>query len=74
LPPKADMFSIEINVCFVPIADIGVGRFTLLFVIREPWMVFNVSDVTCRHRKCDWTGPKKPRLFLSSGLSRKLSR
>jgi hypothetical protein len=22
LPPKADMFSIEIDVCFVPIADI----------------------------------------------------
>ena len=30
LPPKADMFSIEINVCFVPIADIqheaSIGR------------------------------------------------
>ena len=24
LTPKADMFSVEIDVCFVPIADIGV--------------------------------------------------
>ena len=24
LPPKADMFSVEIDVCFVPIADIAV--------------------------------------------------
>ena len=23
LPPKADMFSVELDVCFVPIADIG---------------------------------------------------
>jgi hypothetical protein len=24
LPPKADMFSVEIDVCFVPIADIPI--------------------------------------------------
>ena len=26
LSPKADMFSVEINVCFVPVADDGAAR------------------------------------------------
>ena len=26
LPPKADMFSVGIDVCFVPVADIDGGR------------------------------------------------
>ena len=33
LPPKADMFSVKIDVCFVPIADIYSER---LFA-QEPW-------------------------------------
>jgi hypothetical protein len=35
LPPKADMFSVEIDVCFVPIADMPVGWASLLH--QEPW-------------------------------------
>ena len=36
LPPKADMLSVEIDVCFVPIADIDNGnRRNLLVLIRD---------------------------------------
>ena len=27
LPPEADMFIVEINVCYVPLADVGVRDF-----------------------------------------------
>jgi hypothetical protein len=31
LPPKADMFSVEVDVCFVPEADMTLGPKKVLF-------------------------------------------
>jgi hypothetical protein len=48
MPPKADMFSIEINVCFVPQADIH--RRLALLVLDDLWCCYEPIVATERKR------------------------
>jgi hypothetical protein len=50
LSPKADMFSVELDVCFVPETDIGWGDGQLIAADDAPRKCCNVANATASIR------------------------
>jgi hypothetical protein len=48
LPPKADMFSVEIDVCFVPIADIAQQPMSLSVRAWIYRLDFSITSLTVK--------------------------